>query len=99
VARIPINSKIASREFVAEQIRSPFVQRYFTAETRTVAQPTLNIGLIAETPIIVPPIAEQIGYEVRMKQISLVSKHFVSHYQHLVSVFASLQARAFKGEL
>ena len=35
------------------------VQTYFASTTRTLAQPTLNVGMIEQTPIPVPPLAEQ----------------------------------------
>ena len=35
------------------------VQSYFNETTRTLAQPTLNVGLIELTPIPLPPFAEQ----------------------------------------
>jgi type I restriction enzyme S subunit len=35
------------------------VQGYFREATRTLAQPTLNVGLIEQTPIPLPPLAEQ----------------------------------------
>jgi type I restriction enzyme S subunit len=40
-------------------MRGEPVQTYFTATTRTLAQPTLNVGLIEQTPIPLPPLAEQ----------------------------------------
>lgn len=35
------------------------MQSYFNETTRTLAQPTLNVGLIEQTPIPLPPLAEQ----------------------------------------
>ncbi len=40
-------------------LRGEPVQSYFTETTRTLAQPTLNVGLIEQTPIPLPPLAEQ----------------------------------------
>jgi type I restriction enzyme S subunit len=48
-----------SREYLLLVLRGEPVQAYFTKTTRTLAQPTLNVGLIEQTPIPLPPFAEQ----------------------------------------
>ena len=40
-------------------LRSSLAQSFFFEATRTLAQPTLNIGLLEEIPIPLPPLAEQ----------------------------------------
>ena len=58
VARIlPINE--ISRDYLLVVLQGDPVQSYFTETTRTLAQPTLNVGLIEQTPIPLPPLAEQ----------------------------------------
>ena len=58
VARIlPIQE--ISREYLLVVLQGQPVQSYFTETTRTLAQPTLNVGLIEQTPIPLPPLAEQ----------------------------------------
>src|SRR5690606_16685459 len=54
VTRIPIREGV-NREYVYRYLQSPVVQGYFERETRAVAQPTLNVGLIAKTPVALPP--------------------------------------------
>lgn len=58
VARIAPVDGISS-EYLLLAMRSDTVQDYFTEATRTLAQPTLNVGLIEILPIPVPPLAEQ----------------------------------------
>ena len=58
VARIRPIPEI-SREYLLVVLRGGSVQAYFNEATRTLAQPTLNVGLIEQTPIPLPPIAEQ----------------------------------------
>jgi type I restriction enzyme S subunit len=58
VARILPIAEI-SREYLLVVLRGEPVQMYLTEATRTLAQPTLNIGLIEQTPIPLPPLAEQ----------------------------------------
>jgi type I restriction enzyme S subunit len=58
VARIAPVEGISSAYLVVA-MRSDQVQDYFTEATRTLAQPTLNIGLIEVLPVPLPPLAEQ----------------------------------------
>jgi type I restriction enzyme S subunit len=58
VARIkPIPD--VDRDYLLIVLQETAVQTFFTSSTRTLAQPTLNVGLIEQTPIPVPPLAEQ----------------------------------------
>lgn len=99
VARVSVNPRKAVRAFVAEQIKSPFVQNYFSAETRTVAQPTLNIGLIVETPVVLPPIEKQAHFAGMIGEIGQSLKSAIDHGELENALFSSLQHRAFRGEL
>ena len=47
------------RDYLLVVLRGQPVQTYFLEATRTLAQPTLNVGLIEQTPIPLPPLAEQ----------------------------------------
>ncbi|WCE69481.1 restriction endonuclease subunit S [Sulfitobacter faviae] len=58
VARISPMEEI-SREFTLLFLRSDLAQTYFNEATRTLAQPTLNVGLIEKLPFPIPPLAEQ----------------------------------------
>jgi type I restriction enzyme, S subunit len=58
VARIsPVD--LISSAYVLLAMRSEWVQQRFSDATRTLAQPTLNVGLIEAVPIPIPPLAEQ----------------------------------------
>jgi type I restriction enzyme S subunit len=48
-----------SRDYLLVVLQGQRVQTYFTETTRTLAQPTLNVGLIEQTLIPLPPLAEQ----------------------------------------
>lgn len=58
VARIMPIGEISS-DYLLIVLRSEPVQRYFKETTRTLAQPTLNVGLIEQAPIPLPSLAEQ----------------------------------------
>jgi type I restriction enzyme S subunit len=98
VARIPLADKV-DRIFVAAYLKTDFVQRYFTNELRTVSQPTLNIKQLSETLIMVPPIEQQRGFASRVGVIESIKATHRAALTELDALFASLQHRAFRGEL
>ncbi|AOH85273.1 hypothetical protein AWL63_16235 [Sphingomonas panacis] len=54
-----VPSPLMDRSYVLWLLQSDFMQSSFTGDTRTLAQPTLNIGLIRLAATPVPPAAEQ----------------------------------------
>lgn len=58
VCRIMPHPKL-ERRYVAWVLQSRLLQEYFAETTRTLAQPTLNVGMIRAAPIPLPPVAEQ----------------------------------------
>ena len=99
VARVPVDPTKADRTYVAEYLRTPKAQSYFRSEIRAVAQPTLNIKQLCETPLPVPPLAVQRTFAARVAEIDKLKVAHRAHLTHLDSLFASLQHRAFRGEL
>ncbi|WP_327670800.1 MULTISPECIES: restriction endonuclease subunit S [unclassified Streptomyces] len=98
VARIPISSD-PLREYLAEHLRTASVQRYFTGELRTVAQPTLNIKQLSETIVMIPPVDRQVEFALRVSAIRKQQESQAAHLSLLDALFASLQDRAFNGAL
>ena len=68
VARIATIPLVESH-YLLLVLQSSLVQRYFRGETRTLAQPTLNVGLIRSTPIPLPPIQEQVRIVARVDEL------------------------------
>lgn len=77
VCRIMAADQI-DRQFLLLALRSPPIQQHFLSTTRTLAQPTLNVGLIEATVIPVPPLSEQ--------------KRIVSKVTHLLSQVTRLES-------
>jgi len=98
VARIPLMKSI-ERDYVAAFLSSPIAQRYFDNELRTVSQPTLNIKQIKETPIPIPPLRAQAEFVIRVKSVRQAQDFQRMHLDRLDALFASLQHRAFRGQL
>jgi type I restriction enzyme S subunit len=85
--------------FLAAYLATPFVQRYFTNELRTVSQPTLNIKQLSETAIILPPIELQLEFARRVGAVHALKTAQGASLKELTALFASLEERAFRGEL
>jgi type I restriction enzyme S subunit len=99
VARVPLDPLKADRTFLAEFLRNPQSQAYFRSETRTVAQPTLNIKQLCETAVDLPSLEDQKAYASRIAEIDKLKAAHRAHLGKLDALFASLRHRAFRGEL
>lgn len=98
VARVPLINSV-NRDFMVQMLRTKRVQDYFIKETRTVSQPTLNISLIKSTPILLPPLEAQMKFSEFVKEAETQWGHYREQAAELDTLFASLQSRAFRGEL
>lgn len=98
VARIPL-AESTNRLFLAAYLNTDFAQHYFTSELRTVAQPTLNIKQLCETMVFLPPLPLQKTFAARIAAIETLKSTHRAHLTQLDALFASLQHRAFRGEL
>jgi type I restriction enzyme S subunit len=98
VARIPL-AGATNREFIAAYLKTDFVQRYFTNELRTVSQPTLNIKQLSETAVVLPPSPLQLDFARRIAAVDKLKSAHRASLAKLDALFASLQHRAFRGEL
>ena len=98
VARIPL-AEPTFRLFMAAYLNTEFVQRYFTNELRTVSQPTLNIKQLSETIVVLPPVEQQNEFARRVSAVETLKTAHRASLAELDALFASLQHRAFRGEL
>jgi type I restriction enzyme S subunit len=98
VVRIPL-AETTCRLFMAAYLNTEFVQRYFTNELRTVSQPTLNIKQLSETIVVLPPIEQQHEFARRVTAVETLKTAHRASLAELDALFASLQHRAFRGEL
>lgn len=98
VTRVPLREDVSS-VYVASYLRSETVQNYFRAELRTVAQPTLNVKQIKETLIPVPSLERQQHFTKRVERTVVARMNCSKSLNHLDTLFAFLQSRAFAGDL
>ena len=98
VARVPLVEGV-DRDFMLHCLRCEAVQRHFFRETRTVSQPTLNIGLIKNAPVIQPPAILRNRFATIVESVEQQKTRQRAHLAELDTLFASLQSRAFRGDL
>jgi type I restriction enzyme S subunit len=91
------------REFLIAALQAPRVQNYFRDVTRTLAQPTLNVSQLLDTPISCPPLNVQNAILLRLQSLNtrLASVRAIRHaaLTKMHAVIPSLLDRAFRGEM
>lgn len=98
VARIPIESP-QLRRYIATYLETPMVQRYFRAELRTVAQPTLNIRQMKDLEVPVPTDQWLFRFDRIARVVERQKSNQRASLAQLDTLFLSLQHRAFAGAL
>ena len=98
VTRVPLKKSV-NREYVFRYLQSPVIQGYFEQETRAVAQPTLNVGLIAKTPIALPPKELQDEFLSIFSRTSITKLKIMNELRKIDELVNSLSQKAFSGLL
>ena len=98
ITRVPLKNP-ESRSFVKACLRSAGTQNYFMEKTRTVSQPTLNVEFVKQTPVLSPPIELQQRFSNIASALELQKRQLRISASQLDTLFASLQRRAFTGQL
>jgi type I restriction enzyme S subunit len=83
----------------AALLRHPDVLRQLGVRERGAVMPGLNMGLIKETKLRLPPIELQRAFADQVGTIDKLKTRHRAHLAKLDALFASLQHRAFRGEL
>jgi type I restriction enzyme S subunit len=76
-----------------------FVQRKLETDAPEFAQKNINLAILRELSIPVPPITLQQDFTSRVIEIDRLRSAYRDHLTKLEALFASLQQRAFHGEL
>lgn len=96
-AVIPPNPALYSTSFMFHQLRFSY------ARLRTMGrggnQANLNLGMIGDFKVLAPPLSRQEDYARRVEVVDMVKSSHEAHLAELDALFASLQYRAFRGEL
>ncbi|CAN7614530.1 restriction endonuclease subunit S [Polaromonas sp. LjRoot131] len=83
VCRI-VPTKFLHKEYIVQILQSNFMRKSFIGDTRTLAQPTLNIGFIRDTLTPVPPFAEQLRIVAKVNELMVLCDrlgHLISEAQ------------------
>lgn len=80
-------------------LRHPSAKRYLTHEAKGAIMSGLNTGIIKNLPIPIPPLGLQHEFARRVEAMGRFKAQHRAHLAELDALFASLQYRAFRGEL
>jgi type I restriction enzyme S subunit len=84
-------------EFVQQWLA--FVQPTLERDAPQFAQKNINLAILRELKVIRPPLDLQGVFAARIAEIDKLKAHHRAHLARLDALFASLQHRAFRGEL
>lgn len=97
--RIRLSSQ-QNTDFMAEQLRtSSDVLRQLGLISGGAIMPGVNVGKLKAIKVLCPPIALQRAFADKISRLNSLAANNEAHLSHLDSLFASLQHRAFNGEL
>jgi type I restriction enzyme S subunit len=77
----------------------PIARSYLERTAKGAIMAGLNMNIIKAMPVALPPLAQQERYVAVAREVQGQKLHHLRHLQELEDLFASLQARAFSGEL
>lgn len=85
--------------FLQGLLESDAVRTWMERRTKGAAVQGINLGDLRQLPVLVPPASDQRAYASRLQQLRAWVQGGQAQRDQLDSLFASLQHRAFRGEL
>jgi type I restriction enzyme S subunit len=89
--------KQVKTEFIQELLR--FLQPELEKDAPQFAQKNINLETLRSLSLFIPPLALQEEFAARVAKIDKLKAHHRAHLARLDALFASLQHRAFRGDL
>jgi len=86
--------KPLNHRFIVRLLQSGFMQESFIGDTRTLAQPTLNVGLIREVLTPLPPLPEQHRIVAKVDELMALCDHLASRLKAAREISARYAATA-----
>ena len=80
-------------------ISFPSMRRFLENVAQGVTMANLNKTIVGALPIAVPPMAKQLAFLSQLNATQAIKRHSLDSLAELDTLFASLQHRAFQGEL
>lgn len=97
---ITLNQDLVVPEWLhAYFLQSEIARSYLRQTTKGAIMGGLNMGIIKKMPVSVPPLELQQTFATRVAAVERLKETHRKHLAELDALFASLQSRAFKGEL
>ncbi|MGP0223658.1 restriction endonuclease subunit S [Paenarthrobacter sp. NCHU4564] len=97
---VTVNEKLIVSEWLhAHFLQSNEARMYLRQTTKGAIMGGLNMGIVKKMPVRVPPIELQRVFATRVAAVERLKETHQKHLAKLDALFASLQSRAFKGEL
>lgn len=97
---ITLNQGECLPEFLhAYFLQSRSAQRYLQSRARGAIMTGLNMGIIKAMPVEIPPMPLQVEFSKKLKVISRLHTNIRKQLQEVTSLFDSIQAQAFSGEI
>jgi type I restriction enzyme S subunit len=92
-------SKIIPEFLHAAFLLHPQILKQLGLQTKGAIMPGLNMGIIKDLKLPVPPIDRQLRFRSKLEALATVRSNALRQRDHFEALFASLQRRAFRGEL
>lgn len=89
----------AVSRYICEFLRSPGIQYWMKKHVKGVAVKGINLGDLKIMPVMLPPLPLQQAFARRIEAIEALKERHRASLAKLDALFASLQHRAFRGEL
>lgn len=99
VCKIKVNTKVMLAEYLHAAIRCPSFQKQIQKSASTSVQKYFNLSALKSWQIVVPPLPLQQTFATRIASIEALKATHRRALAALDALFASLQQRAFSGEL
>ena len=90
---------VLSPTYLGLVISSPSMRRFLENVAQGVTMANLNKTIVGSLPIAIPPIAMQQAFVSQLNATQSIKNHSLNSLAELDTLFASLQHRAFRGEL
>jgi type I restriction enzyme S subunit len=100
IFRVRLDANIANPVFINWLVGGPRGKAYFLKSAKqTTGIASINMTQLRDFPLILPPIDLQRAFASRVVETDKIKAHHRAHLAKLDALFASLQHRAFRGEL
>jgi type I restriction enzyme, S subunit len=97
--KVTLNPERVLATYLITYMRSPKGTREMESRTISTGVPHINLGILKKFPVPVPPLELQQEFTRVVDSVEQQKAQMVAHLTKLDSLFASLQSRAFNGEL